>query len=157
VGGALLAYQFSFSQRALGTNLDGISDEESRVRPATGGNSINWVVGHIVASRQGVLSLLGQERTWSREQSEGYARGSSGDVPEGSLLPLARLLADLNTTTQIITAALNALPDQAIAAPSTNPEQTLGQRLAFLAFHESYHVGQIGLLRRLSGKPGAIR
>lgn len=33
----------------------------------------------------------------------------------------------------------------------------VGERLAFLQFHESYHAGQVGLLRRLLGKDGVIR
>jgi len=149
-----LAYQFGFAPRALSLNVEGVSDEDARKQPAGGGNSICWVVGHIVSSRQGVLALLGSEPTWPKERSDAYARGSSGDVPD---LPLSRLLDDLNATTPIITEKLKALPAGALDAQSGKPDQTLGQRLAFLAFHESYHVGQTGLLRRLIGMPGAIR
>ena len=31
-----------------------------------------------------------------------------------------------------------------------------GTRVAFLNFHEAYHAGQLGVLRRLAGKPGAL-
>jgi hypothetical protein len=34
---------------------------------------------------------------------------------------------------------------------------TLGDKLGFLQFHEAYHAGQIGLLRRLVGKEGKIQ
>jgi uncharacterized damage-inducible protein DinB len=36
-------------------------------------------------------------------------------------------------------------------------KETVGDQLAFLQFHEAYHIGQAGLLRRLAGKDGAIR
>jgi uncharacterized damage-inducible protein DinB len=31
---------------------------------------------------------------------------------------------------------------------------TLGDALSFLAFHEAYHLGQLGLIGRTLGKPG---
>lgn len=157
VPATLLAYQFGVMAGALRMNLEGISDEESRRRPPHGGNSINWVVGHIVSYRQLTLELLGEEPVWPRERREAYGRGSSGDVPGDQVLPLARLMEDLQATTAAIVRRLEALSDDALEAPGPNPKQTLGQRLAFLSFHESYHAGQIGLLRRLAGKPGAIR
>ncbi|HEU4365843.1 MAG TPA: DinB family protein [Candidatus Krumholzibacteria bacterium] len=154
---ALLAYQFGLTARGLGANLEGISDEEGRRRPPQGGNSINWVVGHIVSYRRVVLELLGEQPTWPKERTEAYGRGSSGDARGDQILPLAQLMEDLQATTAAIVKRLEALPDGALETPGPNPKQTLGQHLAFLSFHESYHAGQVGLLRRLAGKPGAIR
>lgn len=154
---ALLAYQFGLTARGLGANLEGISDEESRRRPPNGGNSIHWVVGHIVSYRRLTLELLGEQPIWPKERTEAYGRGSSGEVPAEHALALSRLMEDLQATTAAIVKRLEALPDGALEAPSPNPKQTLGQHLAFLAFHEFYHVGQTGLLRRLCGKTGAIR
>ena len=34
---------------------------------------------------------------------------------------------------------------------------TAGEMVAALVFHEAYHAGQTGVLRRLIGKPGAVR
>jgi uncharacterized damage-inducible protein DinB len=36
-------------------------------------------------------------------------------------------------------------------------DATVSEKLAFLQFHEAYHAGQIAILRRMAGKPGAIR
>jgi uncharacterized damage-inducible protein DinB len=152
-----LAFQFGFSARALSLNLEGITDEESRVRPAAGGNSINWLVGHIVSYRQVVLELLGESPVWPKERTDAYGRGSNGDVQDDLRLPVDGLLDALKSTTAVIVPLLEALSDEAMAAQPPGLKQPLGQRLAFLAFHESYHVGQVGLARRLLGKPGAIR
>lgn len=32
-----------------------------------------------------------------------------------------------------------------------------GDRLSFALFHEAYHVGQLGILRRIAGHPGATK
>lgn len=153
--GEALAYQFTMTGRALGLNLEGVTHEESLVRPTAGGNSINWVVGHIVASRPPILDLISATPVRLDEAYRNYARGSTGNVPPANVLPLPRMLDDLAATTEALRARLLAMPEGDFRAPSRNA--TLGERLAFLAFHENYHVGQVGLLRRLTGKPGAIR
>jgi hypothetical protein len=38
-----------------------------------------------------------------------------------------------------------------------DPNETVGSNLATLVFHECYHVGQTGVLRRVVGKPGVIK
>jgi len=43
------------------------------------------------------------------------------------------------------------------AADKAVGNKTVGNQLAFFQFHEAYHAGQVGLLRRLAGKEGALR
>ena len=35
--------------------------------------------------------------------------------------------------------------------------ETVGSNLATFVFHECYHVGQTGVLRRVAGKPGVVK
>ncbi|MCH9008517.1 hypothetical protein IIA29_11025 [candidate division KSB1 bacterium] len=42
-------------------------------------------------------------------------------------------------------------------AKAADEKETVGEKLSFLHFHETYHLGQIGLLRRLAGKEGVIK
>ena len=42
-------------------------------------------------------------------------------------------------------------------SPGGNPDETLGSLLALVAFHQAYHLGQIGLARRLAGEEGALK
>ncbi|NOT34959.1 MAG: hypothetical protein HOP12_12420 [Candidatus Eisenbacteria bacterium] len=57
---------------------------------------------------------------------------------------------------------LGSLTPEQLAAPTTvtrlpgRPANSLEMLLSF-HFHETYHVGQLGLLRRVVGRPGAIR
>ena len=44
-----------FSSFATKKNLEGMTHEESLLRPEKGGASINWILGHIVATRNRVL------------------------------------------------------------------------------------------------------
>jgi uncharacterized damage-inducible protein DinB len=51
---------------------------------------------------------------------------------------------------------LSGLEDEEILSHETG-ESTLGSKLFTFNFHESYHAGQLGILRRMLGKEGAIR
>jgi uncharacterized damage-inducible protein DinB len=148
-----LTQLFNLNQRALKINLEGISDEESRLLPPSG-NSINWVVGHIVSNRQGILELAGETTHWIEADYAAYERGSNRLEPNQAR-PLAGILADLDRSQEALVRGLERMGPAEMAVPKGN--STVGAHILFLQFHEAYHVGQTGLLRRLIGKTGAIR
>jgi hypothetical protein len=151
---ATLTHMFNFNQRALKINLDGITHEDSVRLPSPAGNSINWIVGHLVANRQAVLELAGEPTIWSDADSAPYDRGSKPLAPEDAR-PMAALVADFDRTQEAIARGLARLGPTELAAPKGN--STVAAQLIFLHFHEAYHIGQTGIVRRLIGKPGAIR
>jgi uncharacterized damage-inducible protein DinB len=151
---ATLTHLFSFNQRALKLNLEGVSHEDSVRHPGPNGNSINWIVGHILANRQDVLEMAGQPRFWPEEEARRYERGSEPLAPSDAR-PLNELLVDLERSQEALAMGFEQLTPEALAAPQG--KSTLERQLLFLHFHEAYHVGQTGIVRRLIGKPGAIR
>ena len=58
----LLRQRFQMNHWAAHANLQGISHDESLVHPEPAGNCLNWVLGHVVATRNGVLTT----RQWTR-------------------------------------------------------------------------------------------
>ncbi|MFB3908314.1 MAG: DinB family protein [Candidatus Eisenbacteria bacterium] len=148
-----LASLFGLVHRVLHVNTDGITHEESLRKPEPGGNSMNWILGHLVATRNGALRLLEAEPVWSDTEAAPYQRGAAGDVADP--IRFERILSDLDRSQDRLLAAISDLTAERLATQVK--DGTLGDRLAFLHFHESYHAGQLGLLRRLLGKEGAIR
>ena len=146
---------FDVNQYALNVNVEGLSHEESLLQPAGGGNCLNWVVGHIVANRNHVLGLLGEAPIWPEADYERFKRGSAPVRDAGGARPLAKTLEDFARSQERIRAGLNRVGDAGLAAKAG--EETVGEKLAFLHFHEAYHIGQAALLRRMAGKDGAIR
>lgn len=148
--------QFAFAHSVALMNLDGVTDEQSLVRPDGGGNSINWTLGHIVTARQRLLTVLGKEPLLAEESAKAYARGSAG---EGGNETLASLTAAYQKSQELLSAALPALSADDLAKPAPfsplNANDNVGTLIAKLAVHEGYHVGQLGLLRRIvTGKAG---
>jgi uncharacterized damage-inducible protein DinB len=104
-----------------------------------------------------MLRLIGEGPIWSETESEPYARGSKPLSVDGTAHRLDKIMADLNASGEKLLTALKEIPDERLAAKAGEGEESVGHKLAFLVFHEAYHVGQLGLLRRNLGKEGAIR
>ena len=130
-----LIMNFRNNHWVLTKHAEGMSHEDSVARARAGGNSFNWVLGHIVASRNDIFALFGQPPVWNEAEAAPYVRGSH-ELDPSAARPIAAIVAEL------------------AAAHGDSP---MGKQLAFLQFHETYHVGQTGLLRRLAGKEGVIR
>ncbi|MDE3088500.1 MAG: DinB family protein [Chloroflexota bacterium] len=118
------------------------------------GNCLNWVLGHIAENRDHILELLG-EPPQIGELGTRYKRGSDPltDAGDGALR-LEELLAWLDRAQERIASAIARMDDAGWArevTTSNNRTTTVGQRVFFLYFHETYHVGQAELFRQLAG------
>lgn len=154
-----LLLQLDLTFHTVHRNSDGISHDESLQRPQPGGNSLNWIIGHIIASRSGLLTQLGENPLFDDETRAQYRRGSDGDVKNA--VRLEDLMATFDRSQPILTTAIERLSEERIAAKAgfgspAGPDATLAQAISAMIFHESYHCGQLGLLRRVLGKKGAI-
>lgn len=154
-----LMQHYGFTHYAVVSSLEGLTHAESLQRPATEGNCANWVLGHIMRSRGEIHKLVGAEPPLSDEETVIYKRGSAALSARSAALNLDAMRAAFETSQATVMAALERMSDQQFAAPK--PEDwdspggdTVGEQLAALAFHESYHAGQLGLIRRTLGRKG---
>lgn len=156
-----LATQFGLTHQVLMRNVQGISHEQSVRLPDVGGNCLNWVAGHILVARDDLLSLLGATPLWDAPGKAGYVRGAASWTSAGGAEPFDEILRLLDQSHERLDPTLRELSDAALAAPlppERNPfhVDAFGEALAVCAFHEAYHVGQSGLLRRWLGHPRVI-
>ncbi len=157
-----LAIQFNYTNWTFTKTIADVTHEESLAQPATAGNCPNWVAGHIAATRQTLLEVLGQEPVWGQEPRARYRRGAAAvadnddaesfdQIKQAFTAAQDRIMAGLQTLTE------ERLEEPAPFSPGNDENETVGSLLAGLAFHESYHVGQLGVLRRLPGKDSIIK
>ena len=99
--------QFALCHGAIRRNLEGLSHEESIIRPGNGGNSANWVIGHILTSRSGLLKRFAGQPLLDDDAAKSYARGSKGDLERP--LPLDELLATLYRSQLVLVGRLKKL------------------------------------------------
>jgi uncharacterized damage-inducible protein DinB len=138
--------------------LDGITEQESLFQPQEAGNCVNWVLGHIIASRHGALKLLGNGGIWGKEELSKYDRGGSPVTDVATALSLESLRADEAATRELIAEALGAVSEADLSQEVSDKTlgETVGAQLVGFQWHEGYHVGQLGLLRRVLGKKGVF-
>ena len=159
-----LASTYEFSYMVLSRNLAELSHEDSVFIPEPGGNCINWVLGHIISARGMMLLLTGAGTpVLSEAEAAVFARGSAALKTGDQGVDLDRLRSALQESQKKLVPALQGLSDATLAADV--PEKlkrpplsgSVGDALARLCYHEGYHNGQIGILRRLVGKEAAIK
>jgi len=129
-----------------------ISGEDWFRAPGDDSNHLMWVIGHIIWSRANALKSLNDELTipWATFFERGAARADREHYPA---------IEELRNSWQEVSERLmdtlsNAPADLlAEAAPKGTPsfDGKISGLVAFLGFHETYHVGQITYLRKWLG------
>jgi hypothetical protein len=151
--GTALIELFNRTHWVIKKQAEGLTQAQSLIQPQPAGNCFNWVVGHIITGRNSVLLALGEAPLWSEAELAGYKRESEPITSADQAQPFDRLLADLDKTHEKIVVALESVSAEKLAQPlASDPARSVGERLAFLHWHETYHTGQLELLRALAGK-----
>lgn len=139
---------FKFNHRVLHINMEDITNEDSLISPDNGAACINWLIGHLVLSRDEAHQLVGLPGFCSEKYIELFDRGTKGNKVENPI-PLEEMM-------KLFDEAQDTLNEKLDKMDFSGDTKKL-DKLTFYAFHESYHVGQIGILRRIIGKEGAIK
>lgn len=141
-------------------NVGEVTHEESLKQPEPAGNCLNWVLGHLVATRSEFLRGLGAEPVWDEADCRRYARHGAPIKSAREAKLWDEIWKAYELTQQRILQSVSELTPQQLAqrapfSPSNNPKETVGSLLAVFAFHDAYHTGQTGVLRRIVGKAPA--
>jgi len=134
-------------------HADSLSDEEALLQPAFEAITFNWVLGHIVEHRDRALVALAQPPLWPEAVAALYAIEPGGVAGAAARHSVKQLLVDLEEVERRLTAALEAATEPWLAerVPTHfGNDQPRGDYVSGLHWHETYHVGQLGLLRSLA-------
>lgn len=121
------------------------------------GNCMNWVLGHLVDNRNQVLAALGEPLALDETLAARYERDSEPVVQADDAVALEQLMAALDDSQDRILAALEKVTAVTLSTIHNEERQTtLGDWIEFLHWHETYHVGQLEILRQLAGTDDKI-
>lgn len=149
-----LARLLRLNHRLLRNCLDGVTDPQAAARVLAGVNSMAFIVAHMIDARHALLALLGGSLENPLRAVLSEAR-SMDDIE--SLPSLATLLEAWRAVADALAARLEDIDASDLDAPA--PQRYPGGdgsvlgALAFLVQHDSYHLGQLALLRRAHGLP----
>jgi uncharacterized damage-inducible protein DinB len=133
--------------------LDGLTDERANRRPSATVNSAAFVAVHVTDARFMILRAVGASRP-SPFPSLAAVRG----IEEVSgLPPLAEVQAAWTEASRALRDRLESISAAELDAPAPaglpGPAQSVLGILTFLVQHDSYHIGQLALLRKHAGLP----
>jgi uncharacterized damage-inducible protein DinB len=147
---ALLERLLEQSTFYVTTNVADLAPGDDMVEVPNGGNSLNWILGHIVWWRNDMIELAGGTRPWQNGVGRQY-RGNPDERRPKHFDPAAAMaLSELQEEFDECSRRLERILDSASLDSET---QT---KLLALLGHEIYHAGQLGVLRHLAGRVGAL-
>jgi hypothetical protein len=115
---------FRFNSGMLSLVLEDLSQEDAVRRWKNGeGSSISYLTGHLMSSRIGLLKTLGAESENPYKELFGAGAGSRDGA---AYPPVSQLKTEWDVLAETFHAALEA-------------------------WHESYHIGQVGIMRTEMG------
>jgi uncharacterized damage-inducible protein DinB len=151
---APLAEMLRMNTRLYLNCLAGLPDDKARVRPTDTTNSAAFVAAHLTDSRYYLLGSLGVKEASPLKG----AKGGFNKIDDVTTFPpLAEIQAAWTAVGKVLDHRLGAMAATDLDAP-LDPgfpveTQTLLGLVVFLVQHESYHLGQLGLLRKHAGLP----
>lgn len=127
---------------------------DSLLQPPFRGNCLNWVIGHIAGNRDVILAALGAGPVLGDARARYQRESEPVREDDPDVLPLETLLAKVTASQEALAAALSRTTEADWTKELRFGQRvmTVAQRVFFLYFHETYHVGQTELLRQLAGK-----
>jgi hypothetical protein len=128
---------------------DGLNDEQLRRRGSPSNNNMLWVAAHLTTVRCIMARMLGVDvpKPWGTR----FDRGAETSGPEPAI---EEILARFDEVSAALWVRYAELGDDELKAPSgrfPSTDQTIGGAIHFLTFHDGYHLGQLGYLRKMAG------
>lgn len=154
----LLLQQFGMVYGIVGLNVKGLSHEDSLAPAAGGGNTANWILGHLINVHNAAMQLVGAPPVWESEELA-RARFDNPIRDAAEAIDWDTMVERFNASRDVCLGAIAALSDEALAEPMKDPfgqDSARGGVLATLAVHQVYHGGQLGMARRAAGHRTAI-
>jgi hypothetical protein len=118
-------------------------------------NTIGWILGHLNYYRAEIARQMKKECE-IKENEKMFERGApkNKDVK----IILTDTLNDFSARGDIITSAIEELSDEGLKRildiKLPGGDNSLENYHAFLSWHETFHIGQIGLIKAAVGKGG---
>ncbi len=139
----------------FGNALQDVSAEQAAYCVDERTNKFSRIAGHLVVGRHGFTNLLQIEvpaLEWGPfgEPGIGHQFEEERECP-----PLEDIAAKFGGVTEVLMSRLPEVSEDLLASPSPIPipgeNPTMRDLVAFMTMHETYHIGQLGLLKKSMG------
>jgi hypothetical protein len=141
---------FNLNTRLFLNALDGISEEQAKERISDHNNPLCWIAVHTVWARYNACAMLGKPP--AKNPYDGLFEGFKPFDPDYKYASLAEIKEEWKKASELLKEGLATVTEEHLAAdcPFKSPigDNSFGGTIAFFAQHESYDIGQVGLLKK---------
>ncbi len=134
--------------------LAGLTDEQANLRPSGTTNSAAFVAAHLADARFYLLRILGAKRP---SPLAAYLEKAKGIEDVKQAPPLAEIQAAWTEASHALRDRIEEMTALELDATVTTrfpvSDATVIGAFTFLVQHDSYHLGQLALLRKHAGLP----
>lgn len=142
----------SVNAAAYGRALEDVDQASAERRPSDRTNSLAYIACHVLDARYYLMRMAGHEMTSPWQELFDSAKDVSDMKDFPPAYELRTVMEEVHNATLAHLATLSAAELNAGTAHGFPVEdKSLFGALTFLTFHETYHVGQMGLLRKYLG------
>ena len=152
----VLCYFLQRNQDFIMNATEGLAQTESVLQLPGASNCMNWIIGHVAAYRDVMLAVILQPAYMSTAEVKLYEAGAQPISSTSKSVPMDHLLRLLEHGFKTLTGWLQSNPDGLPALQTqtadlyTSYGATAAEKMAFLCWHESNHVGELHALRELA-------
>jgi len=152
-----LAFIFATNDSLADRSFQGVADGDLWKRPTPQSNPMLWIFGHMADTRARLLKILGDDFDpgWGDVFGRGAALQDTAGYP--SREKITEVSREVNKR---LYARLGAMTEIDVSRPATraftDAVQTVGDQVAFIVMHDTYHVGQLAYVRKALGLPGVV-
>jgi uncharacterized damage-inducible protein DinB len=129
-----------------------IRDEDWFRKPGDDSNHLLWLLGHVIVHRAYVLKILGVD--WNTSWSPLFARGAER-IADTEYPPIEEMRTAWSDVSEKLRGALRETAEDVLTKPAPEGppsfDKQVGGTVAFFAFHDTYHAGQLSYLRKWLG------
>ncbi len=150
---AALGQRFRFNETMLGAASEGFSAGDWAAEPGgKGGNTPHWILGHLASCRRVIRRKMGEEVAeddWEAQFGMNATPAGTEGYPAPGVLVEDFVASGERIAERFANADAAELSAEWPGFPTG--DGTVRDGMQFMYTHECYHIGQIGLLRRILG------
>jgi hypothetical protein len=149
---ANIAGMFKTNSDIVNKAIADVTPEHWFQKPGEDSNHLMWVMGHLVVHRGRALKTLGVSwnNPWSTLFDRGAERVADAEYPSIDEVRNAWIDVSAELSSALRQPRADILARPAHAGPPSFDGKVSGI-VAFFAYHEAYHVGQVSYLRKWLG------
>jgi uncharacterized damage-inducible protein DinB len=150
--------QFELQTRLFNNVLEGIEDLKGSKRLSDQVNHLQWIAGHLTNSRYGIAAGIGIKATFPYKEQ--YTDPSEPPPHNRAIDPsvkypsLTEIKKSWNELAPVFSEKISGLSNEQLSSGIPFPVptgKTFQDLLSFIASHESYHIGQMSIIRKYLG------